>query len=733
VMRWWNVPTKLSVSLLLGPCVIQALLAICVGVSVVAGVPLKRTAIPVCAGLFALAVYGAWTWRRSDPVERRTATILLAVSALVVPLVMLPYFVYGIGNYPGSGFLDGWSYAAFGQYLWEYPRDTEGGLAPLYQYAVHLGHTRFAASGQLGLVSLMVGAPGDTQFASDLVRGLSIFSLASACAAFALVRQLSPRRAILYVGLAVVSGWVMDVVWANNYDHGLALLYFPALATLALCLPEAWSLGSALLTSVVAAGALYTYPEFALLALGSAGLLVIEAAIARRSAAALGRVAFVGIVTALLAAPYARDFSKFIVIQLTSGLSNNNRPGAGMFPGLLESHHRVSALVALGGERLADIQPRLQLLIASVVLLTIAVGLIRWLWQRQFGLTLIAGGLITLIALMIWRQQYDYGAYKFLSLGWWLFAFAAISGITWLADALGPFRIQAWALAVPLVALVPGVTVARAVFETVHAPDERMEQYRVIEELPRIIGHAPVLLDVAQVNSEHWGVYFLRRTDVILGLRNGYLSMAHLVRLLDRSEAVAPGSVRYVITDASIDTRQVPAHWRLVWGVGRYAVWDTSTQGWAAVTRIHDALGNDVQFQPYLYIGPPGATISVLASRPGTLAFSTKLFNLFSSTDQSCWQLRLTTTTTTTPQELSLRPGAITLDLPIPAGASTITLLANPARPTSFSVTPERAREGSLRETTAILLPTDGTRAGTDGTGAAGTVHAPSYTACDAS
>lgn len=726
LIRLLRVSLPADVSWLLGAGVAHALVAMILGISVVAQVPLKRVASVPWLLLVALAIYAAADWRRQGGAIRE-ARPLLVIALLAAPIVMLPYFVLGLADYPGSGLLDGWSYAAFGQYLWEYPRDTEGGLAPLYQYAVHLGHTRFIASGELGWLSVL-SAAGDTQSANGLLRAVSIFGFASSCGAWALARGVTRPRTAAYIAITAISGWTFNVVWANNYDHGLALQYFPALATLAVCLAFATP-GGAAVTALVAAGALYTYPEFALLALAIAGVLALEAIVVRRARRAfVYGVTVVPLLTFVLLAPYWADFHRHIVNQVAEGLAVGRlRPGTGYFPGLLLPAHLVSALMGLGGERLTPTLPLIRTAVAACLVLALIAGVLRMLWRRELAMPLIIVGLSLLVGVSILRQQYDYGAYKFLSLGWWAFALAIVSGPGWL-DALSRARFVTWSLAGLLLAASPAITAARAISELVYADGERISQYRPIEQLPAFLHGAPLLLNPASVFAEHWGVYYLRHADVRLGLRNGYLAMPHLVRLLDRSESVPPDRIRYVVTDAGLPATERPAGWRLVWGAGRYAAWDTAPGGWAAMTRIHDALGNDVTPSPYVHAGPPGVTLQILASRAGTVRLSTRLLNFFTPTDRSCWQLAVTPTMGigSSARTLALRPGAVALTLPVAAGESDVALLATPAKPTPYSATPEAAREGSLADTTTVLLPATA-RSGTDGASDAGLT----YTACE--
>jgi hypothetical protein len=734
LIRLLRVPLASTTSLLLGASVTQALLAICGSSAVCLGIPLAYLALPVWIALLALALHGARWWIadwRAASVEaavdgdgttvaraatHRQIAVLLAVSLVAAPVAMLPYFVYGLADYPGSGLLDGWSYVAFGQYLWEFPRATEGGLAPLYQYASHLSHTRFVASTALALLSPLA-SPGDTQAVSGLLRALSIFTLAVTCAAFAHVKRLPLRLACAYVGLAAISGWTIAVVWANNYDQQFALPYSPALATLAVLLP-AWTLSSAVLAGILAAGALHTYPELSMLPLGIATLLGVEAMLARRAWRALRYVPVTLLTMAVLLGPYARDCVGMIAFQLRNGLASGPRPGDGMFPGLLDPHYQLSALVGLGGEQLVSRDLLAATILAIVLIAAFVAGVGRMLWRRELALPLAIAGLCAMVATLIGRQAYAYGAYKVLSLGWWAFAFAIVGVAASLTGRRGWWRMPAAVIAYGLVLAVPAVTAVRTIAETATAGSERISQYRVIEQLPAFLGHVPIVLNTSDVEAEHWGTYFLRREPMLLGTRYGYLGMPHLVALIGRARPIPPATVRYVVTDPALAPATVrAAGWRLVWAVGRFAVWDSAPQGWASVIQLHDALRNLALFRPYFHAGPPGATLQVVANRAGTLRLSGRLFNAYvpDSPDRSCWRLALhedaataagqPTGTAITAQDLAMRSGITRVDLPIVAGTSVISLSATPMTPSAPAGTRELAREGSFMDVTTELLP----------------------------
>jgi hypothetical protein len=340
-------------------------------------------------------------------------------------------------------------------------------------------------------------------------------------------------------------------------------------------------------------------------------------------------------------------------------------------------------------------------------------GLGRLLWQREAALLVAAAGLATTTFILLIREQYAYGAYKVLALGWWIAAFVIVSGLAWLHDRLQRFAKQPWPMAAVLVPglIVPAVTTARAYIETRDAPAERISDYRAIERLPDAIGDAPVALAAWDSNAAHWGAYFLRRANLFMAVRPGYLGAPHVAPLINAARQAPVDRIRYVILESSSGLARASG-WRLVWGVGRLTVWDTAPVGWAVVTGVRDALGNDVLPSPYFHTGPPGAAVQVISSRSGMLTVSGRLFNALIPDDHSCWQLAMSGPGGAPAQELTLKAGTATLDTPIPAGRSTFELRAKTVVPTPFSAQDGR-REAGFADLAARLRPP--APAGTDG------------------
>src|SRR5262245_52148285 len=212
-------------SLLLAPVLGLVLWSLALGVTVGLRVPVKLSAPWLWGGTLLLAAYGL----RGPWCDSRAPGAVLAFCAALPMVAMAPYFRHGLSDYMGSVLPDGWSYVAAAQFLWERSRGAEGAPVLLHQYAQHLGGTRYISYSLLGFLSPLLD-PGDTQTVSGLYQAWTLFAMASAVAAFATATGLRRSMTLAVALLSTCAGWIANLVWANNFDNALALVYMPALA-----------------------------------------------------------------------------------------------------------------------------------------------------------------------------------------------------------------------------------------------------------------------------------------------------------------------------------------------------------------------------------------------------------------------------------------------------------------------------------------------------------------------
>jgi hypothetical protein len=586
------VPFDAATRMLMGAAFGQALWAVALGTGVSMGLPVKAFAHWLWSATAVLAIIGAWRLRHdviglACGVAPRPRRWVFVVVALVPVFVMSPYFRHGLAAYPGSGLPDGWAYVAHGQYLWDYPRGTEGGLAPLYQYASTLTSTRNIASAQLGMLALL-GEPGEVQTGFGLLQAVGLAAYAAAAAAFVLGAGLSPVAIGVTVTVTVMSGWILNVLWANNLDNLLALAYAPALAVLsARPRPDrpGWWLGSAWL----AAGLLRTYPELGVAIVPCAAIVAVAvSALAQETGstrqgrpgnwivAAFAAVFLVGLM------PPVRDLVQLLRNQLHAATAPGvPRPGEGMFSGLIVPRHVLAGWWALGSEHAYErlLVPRT--LVAAALLVLLVAGARAIVRERRTAWLiwlLLPIGLAPFLAAV---QGYSYGAYKAILIGWWFEVFLVVRGAFALTGG-HPRRSSALVTLVWLtIAALPAAAAARLltpVSRSFRMPrPSSMAVFQQLREIGSTVGSDPVLVAVRDEEASEWAVYHLRHLTTRLLTRDRY--MVPKADVLARSQPVDLDRVRWVLVDAPAgaapSSADVGSDWSWRWRGGPYVLWET--------------------------------------------------------------------------------------------------------------------------------------------------------------
>jgi hypothetical protein len=417
-----------------------------------------------------------------------------------------------------------------------------------------------------------------------------------------------------------------------------------------------------ILAALFAAGAIYTYPELAIVILAAATAMAIEQAWTRKAAGTDGAHAarrfargatVTAIVTGALVFPYWSDLQTFFLTQLSSGLSGGTRPGEGMFPGLLDRRYFLSAWMGLGGEQQISRFLTLTTVVAAVLLLLAAIGGWALVLRRRAALPAILATLWIAAAWLLWRDHYAYGGYKMLALAWWLTAFAIVYGIGWVMDRARhawpsvPMRRVLLAAAWTVMLIVPVMTCRRVMAATAYAAPDSIDRFRIVQDAPRAAAGATVALISADPLRTAWGTYFLRRAPMFLAIRNGYLGQPHVAPLLDRAAPSGPEHIHFVITDADRSGGVDPTGWALLWQGGSFNLWDTGDRGWAALAPRGDA---------------KSMTMMIVASRAGRAT-------LFADAARESWAIDVKAGTNVVPlgavpQALALHPEhlKVTLD-----------------------------------------------------------------------
>lgn len=611
----------------LAPMVTQAAWANALGFGVAGRVPVHALAGPIWIATGAAALFGCWSWYRRRGWTFRGAngsaggsvlSMMLGICFLLPLILLLPYVVYGFSDYPGSRFPDGWSYAAYGQYLWALPRGAEGWLSPVYQYASHLATGRHVGSAQLALLSVLTPSR-DTQAATGLFLALGFFSYTAACVAFARSRGLSVLATLWFVLLAVLSGWSLNLLLANNYDNLLALTFCPGIAAVASTV-RTDRFGSWLLAGVLASGVIYTYPELGLVVCGISLVMLGQRLWRSGESVTFLHVAFAVSVVLFLLSPYLTAIFAFLANQSAAALQTEQRPGSEFFTGLLMGWSFPSAFWALGGEHRYLGLLLLRTVVASVLFVVLAVGVIRQVWSRDWGTVAALSLPLFAAPAIILGQAYSYAAYKMILTGWWAVAFTLVSGAK--STTGSPIWRRAAAsivvtagLAIPVFA---GARIAREIW--IHQPT-RMNQFRVVEQVSRFTGGEAVGIFVEDWEASQWAVYFLRDQPIKLGIYLQYLATPQVHKPLERATPIEWSDVRYLLTDA-VDPGPVIENQggRLVWRDGSYRLWAIGDRSWAIVTDASTPNGFErVDGEPFFWMGGGSTRLQLLTKEAGCL------------------------------------------------------------------------------------------------------------------
>lgn len=428
------------------------------------------------------------------------------LPVLTASVLMAPYLINGIARFPGSYFWDGFAYMAAGESLWLRPRNsTLHGLELFYQFGQGVAKTRYISS---SLIALMKGAfpfRGDAQAATGHFLLLCVFTFASSCCFLAQAAMPGRRAAqIIFVIVATVSGPLLNLVWANNFDHLLAASIAPVVLGMAFLLR--WGrVSDAALVGLFSAVLLYIYPEMAALFVLPAGLILLfrmfreERSIDQAKSVAIA----VGVVTVLVA-PAWPDLIAFMQNQIaaaTKALSAEARPGNGYFPTFFSGVCGPAAWFGL-------FQPYAQCDYNLAHYTKLAVSIGGWAvlaaailtWRKNAALIIAAGIIVTGAAFFLIVQHYDYGAFKILETGWAPLLLLAALGVT---DSGRSAKLASASIAMALVL----ISVARVASFNRWVAIKSIERFSELQRIP--------LDGVVEVRIENqfafeWAAYYLR-------------------------------------------------------------------------------------------------------------------------------------------------------------------------------------------------------------------------------
>jgi hypothetical protein len=592
----------------------------------VLSIPVKRVAPWLWAATVLLGCHGLLSGRAG---LRSAGPILLYCVSLPV-VVMAGYFWNGLSDHSGSISPDGWAYVAGGQFFWDYPRGTDGGVEPLYQFASIFNHSRYIAFSLLGFLSPLVRV-GDTQAVGALLQAWSLFTMAGAVALFWTVFRSRTWLLWAGTGMATVAGWMANLVWANNLDNGLALAYLPAFAgVLHLLHPRAgrwW-----LLLGAMTAGILFTYPEMAFVILGGAGLIALPRFWRERSCwpAWLRGTALAAGLAFLFVLPFAGDLVSFVKLQFLISQRNENRPGADLFKGLVMAKYRAGAFWGLGGEHQAQRLNRLRKMLGILLTAALLAGLVVLARQGQWGLAAATILLLCGSLYFLFREHYAYAAYKLIVLNWWGLTAGVLVGVDWTLAWVRRVRLKQGLVflccllggCMLLLAWLPRQALATLYFNNPYQ-DSPLSEFRKVVEIKPIVGSQPILLAVDNWLANEWAIYFLRDRLTYLATYRWYMDNPGMWDVMKRARTPALADIGWVLTDTSFAARSGMARrFHLAWSEGPYQLWHFEQPEWVFLTNVRTVDGmQEHAGKMFFWMDREPTGLEVVASRPGMVRF----------------------------------------------------------------------------------------------------------------
>jgi hypothetical protein len=521
-----------------------SILVISLAGAVSVGVPIKYVTWPALVLTIILLAVGV----RKAIVARRKVT-LLAAGVLLCGSVAFSIGPSALrGGFPSQN-PDCWAYAAFGQYLTDFPRGTSGGLPYVDQFAQLLSNTRFGSASLLGFLSQILET--NTARAIVIFDALVLVNCFLGCFCVARVCRASPIASLASAIFFVGNGWMTRAVREGQLDNliFLSLIVF-VLARVLLLLRNVRCPRASIGIGASLAAACYSYPEGVAIA-ASFGLPLAAAVLfwfRRDYRHRWKEVVLIIGSSVLFLAPYLPTAESFLINQVSTTYGSV-RPGNGMYPGL--TLERLFPAVFALGEEMSKVEItgwRLILPVSFVVL--ILLGVLKSRFRAAFAITLCI--LLGAIGWELGYFHYDYAAYKFIFAGTIIWVPMIFVGVSRLA---GPLHQPArTVVGVGFVLILLGGTAAQRVASPLAAPfrdapltdSVRIRKYEEVSKLGRMIGGSTLAIACSDPFKYLWTYYFARKLPVQLVDYKSDLTYAVEALQLGRQPT---GPLRFVLTD----------------------------------------------------------------------------------------------------------------------------------------------------------------------------------------
>jgi hypothetical protein len=487
-----------------------------------------------------------------------SSNIGLLILCFLLPIaLMFNYFWFGLVNYLGSTVADGWTYIAVGQYLWEYPRGTEGHLIPLFQYAASFNSTRFITSALLAFLSPL-SITENTQLIANAYLAWIFFIFTSSCAFFALTQHIG-KYIYPYLILTVFSGWFILLLKNNNFDHAAFLGFLPVIAGgFVLFNHQKWVWS--ILLAVIISASLYIYPEMSPPIVFGTGLFFIAAMIKNKKIEWFYALLIIGLIMCLLL-PYLNEFIRFLFKQSNQlNLPNDLRSCPYFNPSMLLPSRMLQSFWGQRHNLLGNIT-------AIICTVLFARGLFVFYKEKRFAFLIFLTTLLIGACIMIFNFQYSYGAFKFISISWWLILFAMIVGTKSILTRRNTKISKIICIMILITYIFSGMS---SIYGLIQKPGfHDTSPLRSLSSIKSMTGNASILVNINNDILNEWAMYFLKDYKIKVLRPPRFMVGEGGERYMNNAISIDPKTIKYIVTDNAYSYQKN----QLLWSNDFYYLW----------------------------------------------------------------------------------------------------------------------------------------------------------------
>ncbi len=647
--------------------------AIFLGIGVALYVRLPYIVYFLWGGSLLLFAFGLWKLRISNLISWAGVTIL--------PLILsLPFVLHGFSNFLGSPAPDGWAYAAYGQYLWEYDRCTEGGLAPLYQYGAFLCQTRYIASSFLLFISFFMRAPGEAQIGMGFLLPWAFWVYSSTLRFFIDIHDIHGALKWIYSLLGILSGWLFTVLFANNFDNALALSIIPAVVgTMQIAewkLRKWWYVLGFFISAII-----YIYPEM-LLFLGIIVFIFFLTSKVLQNVTnneLTRNLIFGGGGILFLIMPYIPDLLGFIQRQIGTTYAQV-RPGGNLSIEIVTPGLRTVSFWGLsaGDTYLASDTLSYPFYywaaqtVSVILILFFLVGLYSQLKAKKWEYITVQLIFVLFITYFVFVENYGYGAYKIILGIWWLIVYFLVMGINEILNSSDSFVRRAGQISLIIILPLYIFFLGLKVYSF-----EKAVEYKnsiLVQDLKialQSINNGSLAISVQKMNPNLWALYYARDHGALVYPYRSYpITLAR--DYTERSKSVAPDLINFLLTD--FDDSQIREQADLVWQNSIYYLWEWKSDQWVYIAEIDNPNGLETwEGKRSFWMGGEATEISLISSQsvPIKLVLDTIAGPSLPEVEERRLKISVNGDS---PQFLTVIPGRLEVPISLQPGKNTITI-----------------------------------------------------------